>query len=254
MEATRSIPRIVHYCWFGRGQKPKKIRTCMQSWHKYLGDYDIIEWNEDNFDINANKYVKEAYEAKKYAFVSDYVRLHALYHYGGIYLDTDVEVIKPLNRFLSHEAFSGFEDETFLQSGTMGAVKEHGWIKELLEYYDSRSFLLPNGAYDTTTNTAVISQICARHGLELNGKHQVLANGVTFYPRVYFSPYDYINGGSFRTAESHTIHHFAQSWLPVHVRLRSRLKRMASRMIGPNNISRIRKMLSSGGGKHEKNI
>lgn len=254
MEGSEKIPRIVHYCWFGRGEKPGKIRKCMKSWKSHLGDYRIVEWNEDNFDISVNRYVKEAYEAKKYAFVSDYARLHALYHHGGIYLDTDVEVIKPLDRFLSHEAFSGFEDERFLQSGTMGAVRGHAWIKELLDYYDNKSFLLPDGSCDTTTNTAVISDICSGHGLKLNGKHQVLTNGVTFYPRVYFSPYDYINGGSFRTADSHTIHHFAQSWLPVHVRLRSRLKRMASRVIGPDNISRMRKVLSRGGKDHETNV
>ncbi|SFB29980.1 Glycosyltransferase sugar-binding region containing DXD motif-containing protein [Cohnella sp. OV330] len=253
MSAIR-IPRTIHYCWFGRGPKPKKIQKCMRSWSKYLGDYEIIEWNEDNFDIGANRYVKEAYEAKKYAFVSDYARLHALYHQGGIYLDTDVEVIKSLDRFLAHEAFSGFEDEKFLQSGTMGAIQGHSWIKELLDYYDGRSFLRPDGTLDTTTNTAVISQICEKHGLKLNGRQQTLSNGVVFYPRCYFSPYDYINGGSFRTADSHTIHHFAQSWLPLHVRLRSQAKRAASRIIGPKNISRLRKALTSGGSSHEENV
>lgn len=246
MESTERIPRIVHYCWFGRGEKPKKIQKCMRSWKKHLADYQFIEWNEDNFDVNVNPYVKEAYEAKKYAFVSDYARLHALYVHGGIYMDTDVEVIQPLERFLTHEAFSGFEDETFLQSGTMGAVKEHPWIEELLGYYNNKSFILPGGGYDTTTNTAVISQICKAHGLQLNGQYQVLQNGVTFYPRCYFSPYDYINGGIYRTDESYTIHHFAQSWLPASVRLRGQMKRIASRVVGPTNISRMRKFLAGG--------
>ena len=103
------IPKVIHYCWFGRGKLPKLAKKCIKSWKKYLPDYKIIEWNEDNFDINSNQYVREAYEAKKYAFVSDYVRLYALYNYGGIYMDTDVEVIKSLDEFLIHEAFSGFE-------------------------------------------------------------------------------------------------------------------------------------------------
>ncbi|MFC5406786.1 glycosyltransferase family 32 protein [Cohnella soli] len=254
MGNAATIPRIVHYCWFGRGPKPGKIEKCMKSWRKHLGDYEFIEWNEDNFDVGCNRYVKEAYEAKKYAFVSDYARLKALYEHGGVYLDTDVEVIRSLDRFLTHEAFSGFEDETFLQSGTMGAVKGHVWIEELLRHYDGRCFLLPDGKFDTTTNTAVISEICAKHGLVLNGQYQALPNGVTFYPRTYFSPYDYINGGSYRTSDSYTIHHFAQSWLPLRVRLQGRVKRVVSRVIGPSNIARLRKIVSGGVNSSEKNV
>ncbi|CAM4112346.1 glycosyl transferase [Paenibacillus alkaliterrae] len=245
MKVAAKIPRIVHYCWFGRGEKPKKMVKCMRSWQKHLSDYQFIEWNEDNTDLSVNRYVKEAYEAKKYAFVSDYVRLHALYHHGGIYMDTDVEVIKPLDKFLNHEAFSGFEDQTFLQSGTMGAAKHHPWIKELLEDYDNRSFLLKDGTYDTTTNTAVITAICKNHGLVLDGSYQVIQNGVTFYPRDYFSPYDYINGGNYKTGDSHTIHHFAKSWLPAHVRIRGDVKRVLSRVVGPKMIAQMRKLLSS---------
>lgn len=245
MGETEQIPRILHYCWFGRGEKSRKIEKCMISWQKHLGDFHIMEWNEDNFDLTSNRYVKEAYEASKYAFVSDYVRLYALYHHGGIYLDTDVEVIKPLDSFLHHEAFSGFEDQTYLQSGTMGAAKGHPWMKDLLENYASRSFLLSGGTYDLTTNTAVITELCGKHGLVLNGEYQVLENGVTFYPRTFFSPYDYINGGTYITDDSHTIHHFAKSWLPLHVRMISKMKRLASRFVGPKMISKMRQLLSS---------
>ncbi|WP_054028511.1 glycosyltransferase family 32 protein [Bacillus sp. FJAT-28004] len=244
MGTTDQIPRILHYCWFGRGEKSNKIQKCMDSWKRHLSEYTIIEWNEDNFDIYSKRYVKEAYLAGKFAFVSDYVRLHALYHHGGIYLDTDVEVLKPLDSFLHHEAFSGFEDQTYLQSATMGAVKGHSWMRELLENYDSRSFLQPDGIYDLTTNTTVITDLCKKHGLILNGEYQVLANGVTFYPRAFFSPYDYINGGNYITVNSFTIHHFAKSWLPLHVRVNSKLKRIASRVVGPTVISKIRKLLS----------
>lgn len=245
MNTQEHIPRIIHYCWFGRGEKPKIIQKCMKSWEKHLKGYQFMEWNEDNFDLNQSRYAREAYEARKFAFVSDYVRLYALYRYGGIYLDTDVEVVRSLDALLLHEAFTGFEDETFLQSGTMGAVAEHRWIKALLDDYDQRKFLRPDGTYDLMTNTAVISAKCKDEGLALNGKYQVLGNSVVFYPRTYFSPYDYINGGSFITSDSYTIHHFAQSWLPFHVRFRSGLKRTAGKIVGPKVITKLRKMFAA---------
>ncbi|WP_420819031.1 glycosyltransferase family 32 protein [Paenibacillus nanensis] len=239
------IPRIIHYCWFGRGEKPKLMADCIKSWSKHLPGYTFMEWNEDNFDLACCRYVKEAYEARKYAFVSDYARLHALYHHGGIYMDTDVEVLRPLDPLLAHEAFTGFEDEHFLQSGTMGAAPNHPWIGMLLDDYTGRAFVQPDGSFDTTTNTAVISKLCERQGLELNGAKQTLPGGVVVYPRTYFSPYDYIDGGNYITNESFTIHHFAQSWLPAHVRMKSNLKRFASKVVGPRFISKMRKLLAS---------
>ncbi|MEK3881798.1 glycosyltransferase [Paenibacillus sp. PL2-23] len=238
------IPRIIHYCWFGRGEKPKLMVNCIKSWSRHLPDYELMEWNEDNFDISCSRYVSEAYAARKFAFVSDYVRLHALYHHGGIYMDTDVEVLRSLNPLLQHEAFTGFEDEQFLQSGTMGAMPQHPWIAMLLKDYEGRAFKRLDGTYDTTTNTAVISRLCESEGLVLNGQQQMLSSGVMFYPRQYFSPYDYINGGNYITSESYTIHHFAQSWLPLHVRMKSNVKRAASRVVGPKVIATMRKLLA----------
>lgn len=234
------IPRVIHYCWFGRGEKPKKIVMCMKSRQRHLGDYQFMEWNEDNFNINCNLYVKQAYEARKYAFVSDYVRLFALYHHGGIYMDTDVEVIKPLDRFLHHDAFSGFEDEVYLQSSTMGAVKGHPWLKELMNHYHNRSFVLSDGTLDTTTNTAIMTNNCGKYGLQLNGSYQALSNNVTFYPRTFFSPYDYVNGGNYMTDESYTIQNFAKSWLPAHVRLRGEIKKLIGRYMSPRFVARMR--------------
>jgi mannosyltransferase OCH1-like enzyme len=216
----------------------------MNSWQKHLSHYEVMEWNEDSFDINSNAYVKQAYEAGKYAFVSDYVRLYALYHYGGIYMDTDVEVLQNLDRFLSHEAFSGFEDEVHVPTGIMGAVKGHPWIQELLDDYKDRQFLQADGSLDMTTNTHTITNSCVSHGFVANNQYQVLANGVTLYPRTYFCPYDYINGANYITDNSYTIHHFAKSWLPAHVRWRSEVKRIVSRIAGPRFISRMRRLVS----------
>ncbi|MCL6458249.1 MAG: glycosyl transferase [Gorillibacterium sp.] len=249
MDNTEQIPRIVHYCWFGRGKKPSLVQKCMKTWQKHLSDYQFMEWNEDNFDINKVPFVRQAYEARKYAFVSDYVRLHALYQHGGVYMDTDVEVLKPLQPFLHHSMFSGFEDNSYVPAGLMAAVKEHLWIGELLDEYRARLFLRPDGSYDLTTNTTATTRNCLKHGLVANGLYQVLANGLTFYPRTYFSPYDYINGANYITENSYAIHHFAKSWLPKHVRLRSSIKLVVSRLTGPEFIGRMRKLLSPSGGK-----
>lgn len=238
--AAGPMPRVVHYCWFGRGPKPGLAVKCMNSWRKHLRGWQFVEWNEDRFDVRSVPYVREAYEAGKYAFVSDYVRLHALYHHGGVYMDTDVEVLKPLEPLLAHGAFSGFEDERFLQSGTMGAVPGHPWIKSLLDDYEGRRFVKDDGSYDLMTNTAAISAICKRMGLKLDGRYQELDSGAVFYPRTYFSPYDPVDGASYINGDSYTIHHYSQSWLPAHVRLRSRLKRAASRIVGPKAISALR--------------
>lgn len=239
------IPKIVHFCWFGYGTKPRLVQKCMKSWKKFLPEYQFVEWNEQNFDINRIRYIKEAYAAKKYAFVSDYVRLHALYHYGGIYLDTDVEVLKSLNPLLVNTMFTGFEDQTYLQSGTIGAVKGHSFIKGFMEYYHSRRFIKPDGSFDMTTNTNIMTSLCLPLSLKQNGEHQILKNGSVVYPRTYFSPYDYINGENHITKESFTIHHFAQTWLPARVRFRSSLKRTVSRLTGPKTISALRRAFNA---------
>lgn len=242
--AGERIPRVIHYCWFGRGEKSKKIQKCMRSWQNVLPDYIWQEWNEDTFDIQANAYVRQAYDAKKYAFVSDYVRLFALYRYGGIYMDTDVEVLQPLDRFLTHRAFSGFEDDGHVPTGLMSAEPMHPVMGKLMNMYEDKNFERADGSLDLTTNTAVISRYFAERGLLLNGCYQEV-DDVAFYPRTYFCPYDYINGANYLTAESYTIHHFAKSWLPAHVRWRSDLKRVTAKMISPEFVAKMRAVFKS---------
>lgn len=237
------IPRTIHYCWFGKGEKPRKLKKCMASWKKNLPDFEFVEWNESRFDVEALPYTAEAYKAGKYAFVSDVARLYGLVEMGGIYLDTDVEVIRPLDRFLHHSAFSGFEDGVHLQSGTMGAQKGHPWFKELLAEYEERKFILEDGSFDMTTNTSMMTRNAKGHGLSLDGSFQILDNGVVFYPRTYFSPYDYINGGNYLSENSYTIHHYAGSWMPAHVRWRSEVKRVVGRALGPGFIAKMRTMI-----------
>ena len=207
------IPKTIHYCWFGGKPKPKLAKKCIKSWKRYCHDYEIIEWNESNFDINsAPLYVKQAYEAKKWAFVTDYVRLWAMTTFGGIYMDTDVEVIAPLDCFLKHKAFSGFEDGINIPTGIMESEKNYGLFKELLNYYYTSSFLKEDGTLDTTNNVQIITKICLSKGLVQNNTFQII-EGFALYPNDYFCPKSYYDGIIRKTQNTHTIHHYAASWL-----------------------------------------
>ncbi len=209
-----SIPKIIHYCWFGRGEKNELAKNCIASWRKYCPDYKIKEWNEDNFDIHSNLYVKQAYEARKFAFVSDYVRLFALYHEGGVYMDTDVEVIKSIDEFLKHHAFSCFENNNRISTAIVAAEKGNPWIGDFLSEYTDLTFIKENGKMDLTTNVERITKFSAeKYGLALESSYQELGGGaVTLYPIDYFSPKDWETGNINLTENSCTIHHFSGSW------------------------------------------
>lgn len=207
------IPKTIHYCWFGRGEKPELAVKCIESWRKYLPDYVIKEWNEDTFDVSKNQYVHEAYVNRKYAFVTDYVRLYALYVEGGIYMDTDVEVLRNYNNFLEHNAFSGFESDGNVPTGMMAAEKGSIWAKELLEQYDTRRFVQEDGSFDLTTNTTVITKYMVSKGLLLNNELQDFPGLCTMYPSDYFCPKDHGTGKITCTKNTVCIHHFAGSWI-----------------------------------------
>ena len=225
------IPKIIHYCWFGHGQLPKLALKCIESWKKYLPDYQLKLWNEENFDINSNPYVKEAYEARKFAFVTDYVRLYALDQEGGIYMDTDVEVLKSLDNFLTLPAFSGFESAGFVPTGIMASEKNGFWVNEQLSYYNERHFILPDGKFDMTTNTQIISGIMKSNGFNLKNSYQVYKNCMHIFPYDYFSPLQY--GKLFITENTHCIHHFASSWNPE----KRKLKKFILKYILGGNIT-----------------
>jgi len=207
------IPKIIHYCWFGRGEKPELAVKCIDSWKRYLLDYELKEWNEDNFDITQNQYVCEAYENRKFAFVTDYVRLYAIYTEGGIYMDTDVEVVGSYNQFLHHHAFSGFETDGNVPTGMMAAEKGSVWAKELLDQYQERVFVQSDGSFDMTTNTTVITNYMLRKGLMLNNQYQDFPGLCTMYPADFFCPKDHRTGKIRCTKNTVCIHHFAGSWL-----------------------------------------
>lgn len=223
------IPKVIHYCWFGRNPLPEKALACIESWKKFCPDYEIKEWNEDNFDFSANRYAREAYEAKKWAFVSDYARLAVLYTRGGIYMDTDVEVVKPLDEFLADRSFIGFEGGyPILGSGILGAEAGHPWIGALLQEYEFRRFIRKDGALDTTANTDHITAMAqAEFGMTPNGQMQMLREGVKVYPTDWLAPKDWRTGEVHPTDHTHTIHHYTGSWCdPAGDRFMARLKKL----------------------------
>ena len=230
MEQSR-IPKIIHYCWFGRGEMPKLAHKCIESWKKYCPDYEIMVWNEDNFDINTCDYIREAYEKRKFAFVTDYVRLHAMYTYGGIYMDTDVEVTRNLDEFLDNHAFSGFESDTQIPTGIMASEKGFPLFKYLLSYYDNHHFIKEDGTLDTLTNVSIITKMLSEKGFIPNGKFQVV-EGFALYPRDYFCPLEDSTGILSKTKNTATIHWFNKSWIPQHIRVRSKITKIFHRYFG----------------------
>lgn len=208
------IPKKIHYIWLGRGEKPELAKKCIESWKEILPDYEIIEWNEDNFDINQNQYLKEAYENRKYAFASDYIRVHVLYNYGGIYMDTDVEVLKPLDDFLDLPAFSGFESNNNIPTGLMASQKGNKWMKLLLDDYNDLKFVKDDGSLDLTTNVVRITDITEKNYKFVRQSSYQDLKDVVFFPADYFCPKNCVTGVIELTDNSHTIHHFNGSWLP----------------------------------------
>lgn len=207
------IPKKIHYCWFGRGPLPELAQKCIASWHKYMPDYEYILWNEDSFDVNQIAYTKEAYATRKYAFVSDYVRLLALEREGGIYLDVDFEVYKPFDDLLHWKAFAGFEGSKHLPL-MMGVIasEAHGtWVKEQLQYYLDRHFVDFEGKLDLTTNVAFVSEKMSQQGFVQNGREQDYKD-LHVFPVEYFCPRQ-TTGEYFRTDNTYCESIGVSSWL-----------------------------------------
>lgn len=240
----QKIPKIIHYCWFGGKDKPEVIKKYINSWKEKLRDYEIKEWNESNFDISSNIFVKQAYESRKYAFVSDYVRVYALYHYGGIYMDTDVEVKQPFSdEILGNDSFWGFEEKNYIATSTIGTKKGNKLIKRFLDSYDGKSFIKEDGEIDTLTNVAIVSNIIEDIGIRLDGTYQRIDGICTVYPQEYFSPYDYINCYSKENKNTYTIHHYYKSWLPYKDKIKGFIKKVLSVAVGGENIAKLRKII-----------
>ena len=206
-----SIPKIIHYCWFGKNEYPPIMKKCLKSWQAYCPDYQFVLWNEDNFDVNSSEWTRQAYEAKKYAFVADYVRLRAIKEYGGVYLDIDQELIKPLDAFLAHRAFLGFMREDSVSMGIIGAEPHHPTICALFKHYDNRKFIV-NSKQDLLPITDWVTERLINDGLKLNDSVQEINGGVVIYSREYFFFFFCTQPKSLKSKRTVSIHHWAMTW------------------------------------------
>lgn len=245
------IPKIIHYCWFGRGEMPELYKKCIASWKKVLPEYEIKFWNEDTFNINSNTYVRDAYQNRKFAFVTDYVRLYALYNYGGVYMDTDVEAIKPLDRFLNDEAFSGFEKKDSVPTGILAAEKGNKVIGDLLSDYDHLCFYKEDGSLNLTTNVKTITDYFVAHGIKLNGKEQVI-NGFHMYPQRYFCTNSIALVFGFSPKSVYVVHHNGGGWgkdgkktQNFKFRLKRFLVGVIRNLIGTDNVAKLSKIMKN---------
>lgn len=231
------IPKIIHYCWFGRGPLPELAQKCIASWKKYLPDYEIKEWNEDNFDVNIIPYTAEAYKAKKYAFVSDYARFWILHQYGGIYFDTDVEVIRPLDDIIERGNFMGFEtdpksqlkedaSEASVNPGLgMGVAPGLGLIKKMLDFYEGRHFEFIPGGIGQLTIVHIATEVLRKAGLkQQQGIQQV--DDMWIYPAEYFCPINLKTGRIHVRLNTRTIHHYAGTWQDKHFSFKEWIKKV----------------------------
>ena len=208
------IPKIIHYCWFGKGAMPELVERCIESWHKYMPDWELKAWTEDNFDIYAApRYVQEAYAAKKYAFVSDYVRLWALEREGGLYMDVDFEVYRSFDDLMEqYDAFAGYEGSKRnpVMMGVLAARAHHPWIQGMLQTYANRAFVLADGSLDMTPNTGYFLDWMLERGFVNNGKEQDFM-GVHILPVECFCP-GLTTGENIRCERTYCEHKGLHSW------------------------------------------
>lgn len=221
---NKSIPKIIHYCWFGGNPLPKSAQKCIGSWKKFFKDYEIKEWNESNFNIECCEYVKEAYAAKKWAFVSDYARFWILYHEGGLYFDTDVEVIRDMSRIIDDGAFMGCEATHKCAPGLgLGANPGLGLYKEILNYYEKIHF--SEDKKNLLTVVDYTSEILRKHGWKGNGDIEKVDN-VYIYPSQFFCPLDYTTGKLTITDDTYSIHWYTASWQSKYSHFKTKVQRL----------------------------
>lgn len=236
------IPKKIHYCWFGLKPIPNREQACIASWKKHMPDFELVLWDETRFDVNSSLYTKEAYRVKKFAFVSDYVRLYALLNEGGIYLDTDVEIVKPFHDFVKYNAFGSFETPKVVQTGVIGSVSNGLLIQKMFDYYKDRNFIQNDGSFNQTANTVVLTEILVENGLILNNKRQSLYL-FEIFPTDYFCPINQATQEIVVTDNTYTIHYLSGSWLRPIDRFTRKCKAIIGAVFGFKLVERIRNFI-----------
>lgn len=251
MPIENMIPKQIHYCWFGGNPLPKSAIKCIDSWRKFFPDYEIKEWNESNFDVNMMVFTQEAYNAQKYAFVSDVARFWILYHEGGLYFDTDVEVIKPFDDILRRGAFmgvetpakEGFSVPTVAAGLGLGCQQGHPFYQEILQYYNSIHYCDESGVPYPLTVVGHITRLLELKGLRPTNQIQNVAE-IWIYPKEYFCPFDDNTGKLQLTSQSHSIHWYSKSWIENYGPIRMWTARVIHRVFGVSSLSWLRKLLN----------
>lgn len=253
MKENEKIPKVIHYFWFGHNPKPKIVKKCIASWKKVCPDYEIKEWNEDNFDITLCDYMKEAYEAEKWGFVPDFARLWVIYKYGGFYLDTDVELIKSLDSLRHHKTFFASEDNHFISAGLgFGSIKGAPIIKHLCKEYEHLHFKRPDGSLATDAPSPMIQTASIEKfftGFKMTDS-VLTVDGVVFYPKEYFSPLDYNSRTLNITKNTFGIHWYTATWQSKQQRreyrknvFKTRIVNVIQGLIGEEGYLKLRKKL-----------
>lgn len=236
------IPKKIHYCWLGGKTLPPLAVKCLESWKKYCPDFEIIRWDESNYDFAKHPYMKQAFDAKKWGFVPDYARLEIIYQHGGIYLDTDVEIIRDLTPLLTNKCFMGFEENSVLALGLgFGAEAGHPILKEMMADYDNYSFVLPNGKLNLLPSPAIQTTFLRKNYAlqDDNGEIQKLDKDITIYPKEYLCPYDPFYKKMSVTKKTFTIHHYDGSWVPLRYVISSCLHRYVELILGKKITDKI---------------
>lgn len=248
------IPQIIHYCWFGGNPLPDSARKYIESWRKHFPGYEIKEWNEQNFDVNSIAYTRDAYKAGKYAFVSDYARFWIIYHHGGLYFDTDVEVIRQMDDIIAKGAFMGFELDNVksekkvlsINPGVgLGAEKGNPIYAKILQGFEKLDYYLPDGTRNPFTMIPMVTRMMQDRGLALKDEMQTI-DGITIYPNEYFNPFDDITGVLRKTANTRSIHWYAKTWIEASNPWMVSVKRLLRRVFGTGFVGNVKRLL-----KHE---
>lgn len=235
------ICKKIHYCWFGGSELPEMTVNCIESWKKYLGDFEIVKWDETNFDINSNIFVKQAYERKKFAFVSDYVRMYALYNYGGVYLDTDVEVLKDFSDKLENRNMVlGFEDEYFVMTGFIYSTANNNLIKNIIERYDSMKFIEESGKVNCEPNTIYFTKILEKSGLSINNRLQSFGDQYIIYPNDIFCAFSIDCQKYIINENTVAVHHCNGSWQSLGDKFKAKAKSILILMFGKEYFEKVK--------------